>query len=117
MVDLDVCIEAIRRAIVYGWDIANFRRKYPKDQDLFVRTTVECFTESLRAIAENCPIPDYKKESLLDKYRKLKDTTWQTAFRYMLNEDIIRVTIDDTLAYLRDYLGYKPTKYDKYIPK
>ena len=121
MVDLGVCLEAVRRALVYGRDMLEYR-KHPK---LFkskvggigrARIATEGFIEALRAIVENCPLDDYEKGRLQRMYENLKETNWETVARYSLSDDEVYSVISNALESLRDYFGFSPVKYEKYLP-
>jgi len=116
MVDLAVCVEGIRRALVYGIGIEEYRERPRKVGSDYARISTEGFVEAVRAIAENCPLPEWKKEDLLERYRRWKNSPWQTIAKYALTPAEISHIPDEALEYLRDYLGYNPEEYEKYIP-
>lgn len=117
MVDLGVCIEAIRRAIVYGKGIIEYRRHPRKTDKSYARISTEGFVEAIRAIAENCPMDGWRKNYLLDRYRNLKESPWQTIAEYGLTEAEILNIPAESLIDVRTYLGYSDEKYEKYIPR
>ena len=117
MVDLGVCIEGIRRAIVYGRGILEYREHPRKVNKSYARISTEGFVEALKAIADNCPLPDYKRKELLDEYRKLKTYNWESIADWVLTQSEITRLPDDALSFLRDYVGYIPEKYEEYIPE
>lgn len=117
MVNLGVCIEGIRRAIVYGKGILKYKEHPRKVDKVYARISTEGFLEAIRAIAENCPLPEYKRESLLEKYRNLKESPWQTVAEYGLTETEITSIPDEALRFLRDYIGFDREKYEKYVPR
>lgn len=117
MVDLGVCLEAIRRAVVYGRDIINFKRHPRKTGKDIGRISTEGFVEAIRAMAENCPISEDRKEYLLQRYRDLKTSPWETVAEYALSEsEIISIPVN-TLQEVVESLGFEPEKYEKYIPR
>ena len=116
MVDLGVCVEAIRRAVVYGKGILEYREHPRKVRKDYARISTEGFLEAMRAIAENCPLPEYKRKHLLEEYRRLKTYSWESVAKYHLTESEIESVPSDALIKLRDYLGYSPEKYEEYIP-
>jgi|GEM_PF-5818649 len=122
MVDLGVCMEALRRAFVYGMDILEYR-EHPR---VFARRiggkerariATEGFLEAIRAIAENCPLEEHTRRKLLGTYRSAKESPWETVARYVLSEYSIKSAINDALEDLRKYFGFEPEKYEKYIPE
>lgn len=115
--DLGVCIEGIRRAIVYGKGILEYKKHPRKVRRDYARISTEGFLEAMKAIAENCLLPEYKKESLLEKYRRLKESPWQTIAEFGLTEAEITSVPDEALMFLRDYVGFDYEKYEKYVPR
>jgi len=117
MVDLGVCVEGIRRAVVYGKGILEYKEHPRKVRKDYARISTEGFLEAMKAIAENCPLPEYKREDLLEKYRRLKESPWQTIAEYGLTEAEITNLPSEALLYLRDHVGFDHEKYEKYIPR
>lgn len=115
--DLGICIEGIRRAIVYGRDLLKYRQHPRKIGKSTGRIATEGFVEALRAIAENCPLPEYKREDYLEKYRRLKESPWETIAQFGLSEGEIWSIIDTALDSLKLEVGYEAEKYERYIPR
>jgi len=116
MVDLGVCVEGIRRAIVYAQDILEFREHPRKADTSRARIATEGFIEAIRAIAENCPLPEYKKKDFLMRYRTYKARNWREVPRLLSEAEIFGIP-EEALSSLEDYLGFKHEKYEKYIPR
>jgi len=116
VMNLGVCIEGIRRALVYGRDMLEYKEHPRSIRKERTKIATEGFLEAIRAIAENCPLPKYRKEDLLEKYERLKESPWQTVAEYGFTEAEVYSTISDVLIYLRDYLGFSHEDYEEYIP-
>lgn len=113
MVDLGVCIEAIRRAFVYGNDIIKYRQHPRSISVTTAHIATKRFLKALKTIAENCPVDDYFKDSLLEMYRRGEESPWKTTAKYLLYEYIIHSYIEKSLRQLAEYFGFD---YEKYIP-
>jgi len=93
-------------------------REHPrKVRKSYARISTEGFVEAIKAIAENCPLPNSKKKELLDEYRRLKTYDWESIADWVLTQSEITRLPDDALSFLRDYVGYNPEEYEKYIPR
>lgn len=114
--DLALCVEAIRRAIVYGRGVKDYQKHPRKVDPAYARISVEGFEEAVKAIADNCPLPEDEKDKLLGKYRSWKESPWTTVAKFALSPSEIDIIPDTALEFLRDYFRYNEEAYRKYIP-
>jgi len=114
MVDLGVCIEGIRRAIVYGRGILEYKAHPRKTGRDYGRISTEGFLKAMKVIAKSCPLSEHDRKSLLREYESYKKSPWESVALYALSDqDIFRI-VNLALDSLKDFVGYEPEEYDKF---
>ncbi|MHC1611424.1 MAG: hypothetical protein ACXQTW_07535 [Candidatus Methanospirareceae archaeon] len=114
--DLGICIEGIRRALVYLDGIEKYLERPKKAGKVWGRVSTRGLIRALKAIADHYPASPRVKERLYDIVKKAEESPWETAARYVVYPSVVKSLISDVLSDLARSLGFDPEKYEPYIP-
>jgi len=116
-INLGVCLEGIRRAIVYGERLLEYKRHPRKVGKGIGRTSAEGYLKALKAIADNCPISETLRETLIEKYENYKDSPWESFVEFgIFPDEVFRYPVN-ALWDMEKYYGFRQEDYEKYIPR
>jgi len=115
--DLAICLEAIRRGLVYAEDLEEWREHPRKVGSERGKISVEGLKNALKAIAEHCPIPPYDKERFEEWVARAEESPWQTVATYGMDPRYVKNSLLDVIRKLAEKYGFRPGMYEPYIPK
>lgn len=109
-----VCLEALRRMIIYNRGLLEYLNNRRQRQDMG-RVSVKGIIEAIRALIENCPMDQEDKEYWKNWIREAEMSPWQTVAEFMMGYNFLN-KISMFFLMLEKQLGFKPEDYEKYIP-
>lgn len=101
MVDLGVCIGAVRKAVKSAETILNYQFSPHLVDPFDVEKATEDYVDALKEIAEYCPVSEHRKKWLLTTHKNLKELSWENIAKHPAPLSTVVVTLHDLEEYFR----------------
>jgi len=112
---LAFCLEGLRRANLYLHDILLHREK-PRKYRTLITTAVDGYVAALKAIIDNCDLPEHLESAIRDKIRQAEESPATTVASYVITS-YDRSLLDDVFREIERSLGFDPDEYARlYVP-